>query len=59
MELALIKEINREYIQAVKYYEEEIANNQLSSLPDNYINLSFHYWSFAFDFFGFDIPKYS
>ncbi len=57
MESTLIKEINREYVEAVKCYEDEIANKEPSILPDSYINLAFLYWSFAFDYFGFDIPN--
>jgi len=55
MDLALIEEINKDYIKAVKYYEEEIKNKKV--LPATYINLAFLYWSFAFDYFGFDIPN--
>ena len=57
MESALIKEINREYIEAVKCYEDEIVNKEVSILPENYINLAFLYWSLAFDYFGFNIPN--
>ena len=57
MEEALIKEINKEYIEAVKCYENEIAKNDFSVLPDNYINLAFLYWSFAFELFEFNIPN--
>jgi hypothetical protein len=52
----LKKDIDRNYIEAVKSYEDEIANNR-TPLPDSYINLAFLYWSFAFDYFGFDIPN--
>jgi hypothetical protein len=57
MEKALIKEINGEYVEAVKCYENELANNESSISPNSYINLAFLYWSFAFDYFGFDIPN--
>lgn len=57
MERALIKEINKNYVEATKSYEDEIADNITSILPDSYINLAFLYWSFAFDYFGFDIPN--
>lgn len=51
------EEINKEYIEAVRCYEDEIANKETSILPNSYINLAFLYWSFAFDYFGFDIPN--
>jgi hypothetical protein len=57
MESAIKKEINKEYIEAVKYYEDEIVNNEPSILPDSYINLAFLYWSFAFELFEFNIPN--
>ena len=50
MEVALKKEINREYLEATKCYEDEIANNKTPILPNSYINLAFLYWSFAFEF---------
>jgi hypothetical protein len=57
MESGIIKEINKEYIEAVKYYEDDIVNNESSILPDSYINLAFLYWSFAFELFEFNIPN--
>ncbi|MGB6092860.1 MAG: hypothetical protein WBF83_03775 [Moheibacter sp.] len=57
MELAIIKEINKEYIEAVKHYEEKIANKDTAILSDSYINLAFLYWSFAFEYFEFVIPN--
>lgn len=57
MELAIVKEINKEYIESVKCYEREIANNDSSVLPDSYINLAFLYWSFAFEFLEFILPN--
>lgn len=57
MELAINKELNKEYINAVELYEEEMNNTTLSAPLESYINLAFLYWSFAFDFFGFDIPN--
>nr|WP_294860048.1 hypothetical protein [uncultured Fluviicola sp.] len=56
MNLALVKEINKQYIEAVKCYESEIADNPLIS-ADEYINLAFLYWSFAFELFEFDLPN--
>ncbi len=58
METALIKDINKEYIEAIKHYENEIVNNESFALPDSYINLAFLYWSFAFEFsIPEDIPE--
>lgn len=56
MNLALIKDINREYLEAVKYYEEEINNSDLPKL-DAYINLAFLYWEFAAEQFEFNMPN--
>lgn len=56
METALIKEINKDYIEAVKEYEKDIKIKENPS-PESYINLSFLYWSFAFDNFGFNLPN--
>jgi len=56
MSVALIKEVNKQYLEATECYEDEINNNLYASV-DNYINLAFIYWSFAFDFFGFFIPN--
>lgn len=58
MKSAVIKDINRNYIEAVKCYEEEIANNEMTVSPDSYINLAFLYWSFAFELFEFNIPNH-
>lgn len=57
MESALIKDIDGNYIEAVKSYEDEIACDFNSILPDSYINLAFLYWSFAFELFEFNIPN--
>lgn len=54
MNSAIIKEINKEYIEAVDYYEKDLKN--FPSL-DSYINLAFLYWSFAFEFFEFNQPN--
>lgn len=56
MELAILKEINKKYIEAVNYYEKVIDKDTPAS-PYNYINLAFLYWSFAFEFIEFDIPN--
>jgi hypothetical protein len=55
MEIAIIYDINKEYIKAVNAYETLIRNND--TIPDYYINLSFLYWSFAFELYEFTIPN--
>lgn len=57
MEVAIIKEINKEYLEAVNYYEDEITNRRLSASLDSYINLAFLYWCFAFELYEFNIPN--
>ena len=58
MEIALIKEIKKEYLEATKCYENEIENYSSDVLPDSFINLAFIYWCFAFEFsVPEDIPK--
>ena len=54
MNAAINKEINKEYIEAIELYENDIKN--LGSL-NSYINLAFLYWSFAFELFEFNIPN--
>ena len=51
---AIIKEINKQYIQAVEHYETDLKN--FPSL-ESYINLAFLYWSFAFELFEFNLPN--
>ncbi|MEO5906477.1 MAG: hypothetical protein ABIQ11_07115 [Saprospiraceae bacterium] len=55
--MAIIKEINKEYLEAVKYYEDEINNRSLSASLESYINLAFLYWCFAFELFEFNLPN--
>jgi hypothetical protein len=50
-------EVNKEYIDAVIFYEHEIANHSPEVTPDSFINLSFLYWCFAFEFFEFATPN--
>lgn len=57
MESGLKKDIEKKYIDAVIAYENEISNNSNQILVDNYINLAFLYWSFAFELFEFNIPN--
>ena len=59
MNLALEKELNKDYIEAVKLYESKLED--CSCVPEeDYINLAFLYWQFAADY-GFssyyNIPK--
>ena len=60
MEIAIIYDIKKEYIKAVEGYTTLIRNND--TIPDYYINLSFLYWSFAFELYEFitpnNIPEY-
>lgn len=57
MELATIKEINKEYLEAVKYYEDEISDTTIPASLESYINLAFLYWCFAFELFEFNNPN--
>lgn len=57
MRVALKKDVDKDYIAAVKFYEYEIEHEKLSVLPDSYINLAFLYWSFAFELFEFIVPN--
>lgn len=52
MRLSIKKDIEKDYICAVKYYEVEIQNEENIQL-DSYTNLAFIYWEFSFDLFGF------
>ncbi|MBB6239874.1 hypothetical protein HDC90_004536 [Pedobacter sp. AK013] len=56
MNKAIIKDIEKKYIEAVKCYEEEINGN---SHPDIncFINLAFLYWSFATEQIEFNEPN--
>ncbi len=54
MNAAIIKEINKEYIEAVELYEKDIKK---SASLESYINLAFLYWCFAFELFEFNIPN--
>ncbi len=55
MNVAVVKEIEKKYLEAVDLYE----NSLLKSAPvENYVNLSFLYWSFAFELFEFNIPNH-
>lgn len=56
IELAISKELNREYIEAVELYEEELQQNCTPSI-DTYINLGFLYWEFAAEQIEFNDPN--
>lgn len=56
MKSAIYKDINHDYLEAVKSYENEI-NSETGGALDDYTNLSFLYWSFAFQQFEFNIPN--
>ena len=53
--MAIIYDIKKEYIKAVDAYETLIRKDGV--IPDYYINLSFLYWSFAFELYEFTIPN--
>lgn len=53
---AIKKDINKEYIAAVKEYEKCISANALAPL-ECYINLAFIYWEFACEHIEFNIPN--
>lgn len=57
MKSAKAKEINKDYLEAVKSYEDEINNRSISASLESYINLAFLYWCFAFELFEFNIPN--
>lgn len=46
LELAINKDVNKEYIDAIKYYENTLKQTYLSPI-EVYINLAFLYWKFA------------
>ncbi len=56
MELAISKELSREYIEAVEFYEDELQQNCIPSI-DTYINLAFLYWEFAAEQISFNDPN--
>lgn len=56
MDTAINKEINKEYIEAVKLYEREIDNKDMP-IVDVFVNLAFLYWSFATEEFEFNVPN--
>jgi hypothetical protein len=55
MNNGILKDINEDYLEAVKCYEKEI----LSQFPniDSFTNLAFLYWSFATEQIEFNIPN--
>lgn len=57
MKISIIKDLNKEYIEAVTYYEADISSINTITSVDCYINLAFLYWSFAFELFEFNIPN--
>ena len=56
MKLAISKELNKEYIEAVELYEKELQQN-CTPLIDIYINLGFLYWEFAAEGIEFNDPN--
>lgn len=55
MDLAIIKDINKEYIEAVKLYEDSI--NEGCATLTTYTNLAFLYWEFAAEQVSFNQPN--
>lgn len=56
MNKAIIKDIEKQYIDAVKCYEEEINGSSFASV-DCFINLAFLYWSFVTEQIEFNDPN--
>lgn len=56
IDLAINKELDKEYIEAVELYEKELQQNSIPSI-DAYINLSFLYWEFASEQIAFNDPN--
>ncbi|KQB99594.1 hypothetical protein [Pedobacter sp. Hv1] len=57
MNKAITKDIEKQYLEAVKYYKEEIDTNTFPPL-DYFINLAFLYWSFATEQIEFNDPNH-
>jgi hypothetical protein len=49
MNLALEKELNKDYLTAVQLYKNQISGSSVTAQED-YINLAFLYWLFAADY---------
>jgi hypothetical protein len=56
MNIALKKDIDKQYLEAVSYYENDISSDEPASV-DSYVNLAFLYWEFAAEHFEFNIPN--
>lgn len=54
MNQAIINDINKQYLEAVKCYEAELVN---SPSADIFTNLAFLYWSFATEQIEFNDPN--
>jgi hypothetical protein len=54
---AIIKDVQKKYLEAVDYYEKALSDKYSSASVVYYINLSFIYWSFAAQHFEFNIPN--
>ena len=55
MNKAKRKDVQKEYLEAIRYYEENIISS--NSRVDDYTNLAFLYWSFAYEHIEFNIPN--
>ncbi len=56
MGTALIKDMNKDYLEAINHYENEIGINELPSV-DSFTNLAFLYWAFASQQIEFNLPN--
>jgi len=56
MNKAILKDIEKNYLEAVKFYEEEINGNSYPNI-NYFINLAFLYWSFAAEQNEFNNPN--
>ena len=56
MGTALIKDMNKDYLEAINHYENEIGINELPSV-DSFTNLAFLYWAFASQQIEFNLNK--
>jgi hypothetical protein len=54
--IAIAQEINGQYLEAVKSYEELLKNSSTTSL-EAYVNLAFLYWEFASEFTFNEVHK--
>ncbi len=56
LENAIQKDLNKNYLDAVKNYEQYIDNSSMP-LIESFLNLAFIYWSFASQQMEFNVPN--